>query len=193
MRSKTVRTASVADAETDTLGASRLADALANGGWLEPRTITDAPLAPGERAYADLHAIGWRYFGLDDVSYERRTLLVGGPYVMVMAMLVTAVGNRRRRREAERAAVPQWRPLGWLRVVVTSDRLVVWHANAWWSIWYGAITQIRSDLTMSAVDLFFEADPPYRLVGPSVPALAVVLAHASSLAHGCGTESCSLG
>jgi hypothetical protein len=107
MRSETVRAARAAEAETDILGAvERLADALANGAWLEPRSIPGVPLEPGEPSYADLHATGWRYFGLEAATYERRALLVGGPYLMAVTTLVTAMGNRRRRREAERAVVP---------------------------------------------------------------------------------------
>src|SRR5438094_675298 len=127
MRSETGRDAASAVSEIDTLAAAeRLADALANGAWLEPRTVPGVPLEPGEPAYADLHATGWRYFGLEGVIYERRALLMGGPYIMAATTLVIAMGNRRRRREAERAVVPQWRPLGGLRIVVTADRFLVW-------------------------------------------------------------------
>jgi hypothetical protein len=155
--------------------ASRLADALRNGGRLEPRTIEGVPLEAGEVAYADLSAVGWRYFGLDAVSYERRTVLFGGPYVMAIAALASAIGNGRRRRDAEQLAAPQWRPLGMLRIVATSARLLVWHERAWWSVWYAGINDLRIDRSQTVLDLFFDADPPYRLAGPGMPVLGVAL------------------
>lgn len=172
------RTAPSTSGHADLDAARRLADALRNGGWLEPVAIAGLPLEPGESAYADLHASGWRYFALDQLAYERRTLLVGGPFLMGLTGIVSAIGNSRRRRDAERVAAPQWRPLGQLRIVVTSQRLLVWFDQVWWSVWYSAIADIRPDPANSCLDLYFEADPPYRLVGPHVPALCVVLAYA---------------
>jgi hypothetical protein len=162
------------DAATE---ASRLADALCDGGRLEPRTIEGVPLEAGEVAYADLWAAGWRYFGLDAVSYERRTVLFGGPCVMAITALASAIGNGRRRRDAEQLAAPQWRPLGMLRIVASSARLLVWHEQAWWPVWYSGINDLRLDPDREALELLFEADPPYRLTGPGVPALGVALQH----------------
>lgn len=171
-----------ADAAEGLATAQRLADALASDGWLEPRPVHDAPLGPGEVAYADLSADGWRYFGLDSVAYERRALLVGGPCLMAITAFITAMGNWRRRQAAERAAAPQWRPLGHLRVVVTSDRLLVWHAGGWWSVWFSSIAAVRSDPARWTLDLLFDADAPYRLIGVEMPCLAVVLSHAATTA-----------
>ena len=58
----------------------------------------------------------------------------------------------------------------------TPHQRLVWFEQAWWSVWYSAITDIRTDPANSSLDLFFEVDPPYRLIGPHIPALAVVLA-----------------
>lgn len=165
-------TESVAEAE-------RLAAALSNGGQLVPKAVEGVPLAAGEVAFADLHAHGWRYFGLEAVPYERRTLLAGGPLLMAVTGVASAMGNRRRRRAAERMAEPQWRPLGLLRVVVTSERLLVWHENEWWPVWFANVTDVRPDAANGVLDLVFEADPPYRLAGPDVASLGVVLACAA--------------
>ncbi|MEO7571249.1 MAG: hypothetical protein ABIX10_02320, partial [Acidimicrobiales bacterium] len=118
-----------------------------------------------------------RHYALDQVAYERRTLLFGGPYLMALTGIASAIGNGRCRQAAQRAAAPQWRPLGPLRIVVTSQRLLVWFEQAWWSVWYSAVTDIRPDPANRALDLYFDTDPPYRLVGPHVPALAVMLAN----------------
>lgn len=160
---------------SDLDAARRLSDALANGGWLEPVAINGVSLEPGEAAFADLHASGWRYFALDQFAYERRTLLLGGPLLMALTGVVSAIGNSRRRRDAERAAAPQWRPLGPLRVVVTSRRLLVWFEQSWWSVWYSAIADVRAHSEHWSLDLYFHADAPYRFVGPQVPSLTVIL------------------
>lgn len=39
--------------------------------------------------------MGWRYYALDDVVYERRTVLFGGP--IVMSLTGIASGGRRPR------------------------------------------------------------------------------------------------
>lgn len=160
--------------------AARLAQALANGGRLEERVVQGAPLGVGEVAYGDLTATGWRYFGLGHALYEKRTILVGGPLLMMATGLASAIGNRNARLAAEAAAAPQWRPLGSLRIVLSSERLLVWHGQAWWSVWLSGITDVRPYPEHQTIDLFFASDPPYRLVGPDVVPLGVVLARALS-------------
>ena len=157
--------------------AGRLDAALSDGGRLEARDVDGVPLAPGELAYADLAAEGWRYYGLEGAVYEQRTLLVGSPLLMTVAAIVSVSCTRRRRRAAERLAAPQWRPLGRLRVVVTSERLLVWQAEAWWSVWFGSVVDLYLQPESSELDVFFADDPPYRLAGPGVAALAILFAH----------------
>jgi hypothetical protein len=153
-----------------------LAASLRDGCRLEPLLLDGVPLIGGEHAYAELDMTGWRWLPLDSVEFEQRALLFGGPVLMCATGLASAVGNRRRRREAERAAAPQWRPLGPLRVVVTERRLVVWHGGAWWSVWLDAIRRAHADPAALRLDLVFHRDAPYRLEGSDVPVLAVVLA-----------------
>lgn len=159
--------------------ARRLAEALDNGGWLQPVAVEDAPLDPGEEAYADLLANGWRYHAAD-VQYDHRTVMFGGPFLFAATALASYAANRRRRREAERLAAPQWRPLGPLRVVVTSCRLLVLRERAWHSVWYSAVTDVGSTPVSVTLDLTFSNDPPYRLVGPGVCALAPFLVTSTS-------------
>ncbi|MGH9030487.1 MAG: hypothetical protein ACRDZV_00015 [Acidimicrobiia bacterium] len=110
--------------------------------------------------------MGWRYHGLDDVVYERRTLLLGGPIVMPITAIASALGNRRRRQEAERVAAPQWRPLGPLVVEVRCDRLLVSRGDEPGTVWLASVTDLRADAESQTVDLYFEADPPFRFQGP---------------------------
>lgn len=159
--------------------ARRLAEALDNGGWLQPVAVEDAPLDPGEEAYADLLAHGWRYHAID-VQYDHRTVMFGGPFLFAATALASCAANRRRRREAERLAAAQWRPLGCLRVLVTSRRLLVLRDGAWHSVWYAAVTDIRSTPVSVTLDLTFAVDPPYRLVGPGLCSLAPFLVATTS-------------
>lgn len=157
--------------------AARLADALERGGWLEPREIIGLGLRGAEVAYADLHASGWRYTGSDEFEYERRALLLGGPLLMAVTAGMSLIGNRRRRREAADSAAPQWRALGPLRVVVTSQRLLVWHYTAWWSVWHAGIARADYSPAARQLDLCFIDDIPYRFGGPHTPVLAVMVDH----------------
>lgn len=142
---------------------------------LHPANVEGSSLTTGESVHAELQATGWRYYAVDSVAYERRILLAGGPFLMALTAIVSAVGNHRRRAAAERVAAAQWRPLGPLRIVVTSDRLLVWHQGAWWSVWLAAVTNVCFERAHESLDLYFEGDVPYRLVGPQVPALALLL------------------
>lgn len=153
-----------------------LAAVLDNGGWLRPINVPDLLLPDGEDAYADFWATGWRYEAAV-VPYERRTVVVGGPLMALATWIASALGNRRRRASAEAGSAPQWRPLGQIRVVVTSSRLLVLHGGAWWSVWYSEIVEVHCSATCDAVDLSFRADPPYRLRGSGMVDLGSALAH----------------
>lgn len=162
--------------------ADHLAVALENGGWLEPREIPGLALTGGEVAYADLHLTGWRYLGYDEYEYERRALVLGGPFFAAVTASISLIGNCRRRREAAELAAPQWRPLGPLRVVVTSQRLLVWHSAAWWSVWYAGLALISLGSEVVAVDLSFVDDIPFRFAGSQAHVLAVMLEHLAGVA-----------
>ena len=156
--------------------ARRLTQALADGVVPEPVPVLDAPLQVDEHAFAVVTLDGWRYVGQPDCAYERRAVLVGRPALLTACAVASALGNWRRRNAAQRAAAPQWRPLGVLRVVVTGERLLVWHECSWWSVWLSTITGMTIDAQTGALDLFFVDDPPYRLAGPGAEQVAAYLA-----------------
>lgn len=158
------------DAEPD------LATVLDSGGWLRPINVPDLLLPDGEDAYADFWATGWRHEAAV-VPYERRTVVVGGPLMALATWTASALGNRRRRASAEAASAAQWRPLGQIRVVVTSSRLLVLHGGAWWSVWYSEVLYAQETSDGRAVDVFFRADSPYRLCTVGAAALVTVIAH----------------
>lgn len=100
---------------------------------------------------------------------------IGGPLIFGLAAAGSAVARRRARREAEALAAPQWRSLGALRILATDRRLLVWHEGAWASVWYDAIRELHPDLEVGRLDMTFENDPPYCLVGQRVPYLTVIV------------------
>lgn len=135
-----------------------------------PSSVTTS----GTKNRGEFDLFGWRYYGFDDVVYERRTLLLGGPILMPLTGVVSLLGNRRRRVEAERLAMPQWRPLGPIHVVVTEERLLVWFEGEWSSVWLASVTGVRCHLD-GTLDLYFEADPPFRFSGADCALLTQAL------------------
>lgn len=145
------------------------------------RTVAAPPeiaalLLPGERLVTDpVAAHGWRYESAE-VTYDRKTLMVGGPLLFVLTGTVSALRNRRVRRAAEAQAAPQWRPLGPLTVLATTDRLLVWHQNAWWSVWYSAIE--HATLHDEQLHLHFhDGAAPYLLAGGTAAVAAAISAN----------------
>lgn len=137
-------------------------------------------VAPGSgRATERLQLHAWRYYAVGDVPYERRTVLFGGPVVLSMTALASALGNRRRRQEAERAAAPQWRPLGSVGIEIRADRLLVHRDGEHGTVWLASVVAAHFDDERGLVDLFFELDAPYRFQGPQARHLADALTRVS--------------
>lgn len=154
--------------------AVELANAVADGGDLPVRP-SPVLLDAGEVLHGDVTADGWRFHGADISYVEPRAVAVGGPLVFGVVAAGSAAARRRARRQAEALAAPQWRPLGPLRILATDRRLLVWHEDAWASVWYQAIREFRPDLEAARMDLTFDDDPPYHLAGPWVPLLTVIV------------------
>ena len=133
------------------------------------------PLSAREVFHGDLLASGWRYCGADVSYIAPRAVALGGPAMFATVAAASASARRRARRAAGFAAAPQWRPLGELRIRLTEDRLLVWHNGEWASVWYHTIRELRPDPAVNRLDIYFENDSPYCLVGPDVLHLTAVL------------------
>jgi hypothetical protein len=151
-----------------------LANAVADGNGL-PILPSPVLLDSGELLHGDVIAEGWRFQGADVTYLEPRAVAFGGPVTFGMVASGSAATRRRARRRAKSLAAPQWRPLGPLRILATDRRLLVWHEDAWASVWYHAIREFRPDLEAARLDLTFDDDPPYHLAGPWVPLLTVIV------------------
>lgn len=135
---------------------------------------------PDERPLFRVRVQGWRH-ETAEVTYERRTLLFGGPIAFAVSGLASMAGNRRAQRAAERAAAAQWRPLGTLDVIATKHRLLVFLDGGWWSVWYSAVAQVLH--SEDRLELHFAADAPYLLVG-DVADVARLIGRAISVGDG---------
>ena len=151
-----------------------LANRVAVGGEL-PSIPSPVLLEADEVLYANLTAEGWRFHGADVTYAAPRAIAIGGPLMFGLVAAGSASARRRARRQAEAIAAPQWRPLGSLRILATDRRLLVWRGDAWASVWYHAIREMRPDLEATRLDLTFDDDPPYCLTGPWVPYLTVIV------------------
>jgi hypothetical protein len=160
-----------------TESARRLMGHLDGGGSLVPET-PDLRLGSGETQYAHLRVHCSRYLSAPRHHHSRTTMLgFGSLETLTLTALGSAMWNSHKRRQAESAAVAQWRPLGWLDVVVTSSRLLVLEELAWRSVWLGRIVQVIPQLERDQLDVLFEEFPALRLNGASVPYLGVMLRH----------------
>ncbi|WCO67967.1 hypothetical protein PO878_04420 [Iamia majanohamensis] len=154
--------------------AVQLANRVASGGHL-PIIPSPVLLDADEALHGDLPAQGWRFHGADVTYAAPRVVAIGGPLMFGLTAAGSAVARRRARIAAEGLAAPQWRPLGALRILATDQRLLVWHNGAWASVWYSVVRELRPDLERQRLDMTFESDPPYCLVGPLVPYLTVII------------------
>ena len=171
--------------------AARLADGLAHGAPL-PELASLIPLGADEVLHARAEAAGWRFHGIDVLVEQRRPLVFVGPVTFGLAAAGSALGNRRARTDAARIAGPQWRPLGIMPVLATNQRILVFHNGVWGSVWYSAIRQLIPRPAEGRLELFFEDDPPYLLVGEWVPYLTVVVTAVLAQVHGVHTVTTML-
>lgn len=154
--------------------AASLAAQLVAGGNL-PTLTSAVALSSGEVLHGELIAEGWRFHGADVVVEQERLVAMGGLFTFGIAAVANSIGNRRAQVEAERLAAPQWRPLGSMPLLATSQRLLVLHEGEWASVWYSAIRQIIPSIDNCRLELIFEDDPPYLLAGEWVPYLTVII------------------
>lgn len=119
-------------------------------------------------------AYGWRWLP-GDPSYDHRTLLLGGPVGWLVTGGISFARNRHDRRAAERAAAPQWRPLGPVTVRVTDRRLLVWWQGEWGVVDYSTVRNLERLRDDTGVVLTFDEAPAYFLEGAGLTSLVAGL------------------
>ncbi len=120
--------------------------------------------ADEEVVYGEVAAHGWRWLP-GDPSYDHRTLLLGGPVGWIVTGGISFARNRHARRAAERAAAPQWRPLGPVTVRVTDRRLLVWWHGEWGVVEYSTVVSAEVEDEADRIVLRFASSPTYCLAG----------------------------
>ncbi|MFD7580552.1 hypothetical protein, partial [Kitasatospora sp. NPDC059817] len=160
--------------------ASALAAHLQNGGRLVPVEVTDVPLAEGEFAFADVQCSAARFYGTDDVVHPRSTGYFENHPTFGRQWVPNAALDARRRREAEAAAVPQWRDHTPARLVLTTAGVRLRPANSrTWMPFDHCLLSDLSDLTAGPGELVlsYSVCAPLLVAGPAVPWLGVAIEH----------------
>ena len=138
-------------------------------------------LQPDEGAFREIVAEYSRYFELS-VQYPVRPSLfvMGSPAFMAGALIGKAFSDAADRREARRLAAeaaPQWRFLGFARVILTNQRFLVYAQDQyqWLSFWHSGLQEYRKRADFG-LELLYPDCAPVLLRGPMVPWVSVALA-----------------
>lgn len=116
-----------------------------------------------------------------DGSYQRSsTFVVGSPLLMAGMLAAQGVANSRRRKQAQRDEVPQWREQRLCTVIVTDERLMCSRSDGTLTdFWFGYVTEFYPDLHSRTVTFAYgERCVPLQLAGPATVAIALWSAHA---------------
>lgn len=140
-----------------------------------PKLQAPIGLEHGEALHASSSLSAWRFSSADVVIEHRRLVGRSSLGSLALAAAANSIAARRAGAAARRIAAPQWRPLGVVQVLATNRRLLVLHESAWWSVWYSAITRVALDAEVGRLELCFESDPPYLIVGEWAPYVAVII------------------
>ena len=161
-----------------------------------PVDVWGPVLEPNEVAVMPAEVTYSRLYGGDGLYEPTATYFLGRPAVMIGALAATAAVNHRRKVKARRDAVPSWRDVQHVPVIVTSQRLLAATDAGWESAWWASVAEFQPDLPEWSLTLGFGPGySPMRLFGPATPALSIWAAAVSgapipawqpSWADGCG-------
>lgn len=146
------------------------------GGELEPLPSVPMGMRKGEHPYADLPLEYSRFYGMD-VTYDQRSVVAFGSAGFVLgALAVNAAGNAIARNRARALAAAQWREHQVARVLLTSERLLVFTRTRPLSFWHGGLSEFLPAPDAFQLLLTYPDCEPVQLKGPGVPWLAVAMA-----------------
>lgn len=137
-------------------------------------------LNPDEQARLCTTAISSRLVA-GDGSYQRSsTFVMGTPLLMAGMLAAQGVTNSRRRKQAQRDEVPQWREQHQCTVIVTDDRLMCSRSDGTFNdFWFGYVTEFYPDLAARTVTFAYgDRCVPLKLTGPATVAIALWSARA---------------
>lgn len=155
--------------------------ALASGRPAPSIAVYGPILGPDEHARLCTTAISSRLVA-GDGSYQRSsTFVMGSPLLMAGMLAAQGITNSRRRKQAERDEVPQWReqhpPC---TVIVTDERLMCSRSDGTFiDFWFGYVSEFYPDLPSRTVTFAYgERCVPLQLAGPATVAIALWSARA---------------
>lgn len=152
-----------------------------NAGSPAPSIAVYGPiLNPDEHAQLCTTAISSRLVS-GDGYYERSSAFVlGSPWLMAGMLATQGVTNRRRRKQAQRDEMPQWREQHQCTVIVTDERLMCSRSDGTFiDFWFGYVTEFYPDLHSRTVTFAYgERCVPLQLAGPATVAIALWSARA---------------
>lgn len=133
-------------------------------GGSHPLAHSPIPLFAGELAYSQQPAQLFTYCG-QDVNYDQHVLAFGRQLLFMATLGISTVANRSRRRQAERAAAPQWRAINHGRAFLTNRRVAIQGTNGWADLWLEHLRHVEPIAPRGMV-LFFDGVVPYQLALP---------------------------
>lgn len=137
---------------------------------------SDVGLRPGEALHSDSNLSYSRFYGMT-VDYMRtNNAYYGRPLFVLSSLAGQAIGNSRRRRQAEAMAQAQWREQQVARVLITDQRFLIRTAERWLTFDYGAMLTIAVSPDNWNVVVEFEGTEPLMLGGMMAPFAAVAAA-----------------
>jgi hypothetical protein len=124
--------------DRDVQDATDMAAALHHG-WRPPAVPAWFRLNPGEALIASLLTDVQQFSGAD-VTYTQTSFIgFGSPAFLIGGLAGSAFVNASRRRQAERAATPQWRWVETGTLYITTHRLALCGSAAWIDWYYHAL------------------------------------------------------
>lgn len=116
-----------------------------------------------------------------DGTYQRSSTFIFGSAGLTLGMLAAqGVINSRRKRQARRDEIPQWRYQQQSTVIVTDERLMCSGPDGTLiDFWFGYVTEFYPDLLARTLTFAFgDRCLPLQVAGPSAAAIALWSAHA---------------
>ena len=147
---------------------------LSQGGAPQP-IAAPFRLRPGEFAVASVDVVAHQVVEGDGTYVHKSGGYLGGGLLGLAALSAAkAVGNARRRAQAERRAAPAWRPIERGRMTLTDERIVL-QGSQWVDLWHGALNV--AERGPSWVELHYSGMAPLRLELPGPAWYQVMIQH----------------
>jgi hypothetical protein len=161
--------------------ARHAATALRNRTPLPEITVYGPVLNAGERALFQGSVNYARMYGGDGTYNTTGMFVLGNPAVMLGSFAAAGVINHRRKVRARRDAALQLRDHQNSGFIATNQRLLVHTSRGWGTYAYSAMTEFYPDLENWTLTIGFgDRGAPMLLNGPPVPAIALVVAAATT-------------